>query len=384
MKRGILMEHRRGYSIIMTSDGHFQKAKRIKNTEIGEEVHYETIKLEIISPQFPGSKKRKFTPIRLLVMASILLLCIMPFYFIVGEDKTYAYVNVDINPSIELGIDKGLTVRSITPLNADGIDVVSALTDVKKESLENAIIEIMNKSEEAGLLENGKNMLLGISYATKESQDIQVIDQLQEYFSVEQSDWIITTFKVPKEVRDMANEDSKSMNEVMAQKLIQEDESSVKEDNKVKKINEKEKEIIETFYTNTKDKDIILEQEQEQNEMEKPVEHNITPSISSEEEKHKKSDKKERRENNQNNADQDLKVKENKSNGNKRDEKKSNGENKHKKDGEKKDKQQQNNGKNKQNKDKKHKDKNKVKNNKKSNHKFDNNGKNKDKNNRSD
>lgn len=253
MKKGIVMELHRKYTIIMTEEGSFQKTIPVRDAEIGTEVVYEPLKANKGSLFFFYPSQKLNVPIRLLAMACIVLLFISPFYFLAGNEETYAYINIEINPSIELEIDEGLHVQAIEPLNKDATSIVEGLTDYQNKNIETVIEMIMNKSEASGLIKNGKNMLVGVSYVAEDkAKNATIINHLKGYFKHENPNWKIAAFKVPKDIREKAQNSNKSMNEVMATTIIETDNDTAGNINN--NINDNDKAIINSFYNENKNK----------------------------------------------------------------------------------------------------------------------------------
>ncbi|MFC4559109.1 hypothetical protein ACFO3D_13000 [Virgibacillus kekensis] len=265
MKKGILMETNRRYSIMMRSDGVFERTKPVQGVSIGEEVRYQPL------PEKRGfallSGKTVGAPYRITAMACMLLLLVMPFYFVLQTDSTYAYVNIDINPSIELEIDEDLEVTSVNPLNEDGQVIADKLEGYKGDKLNLVIDYIVTESEKLGLLSNGKNMLVGVSYLSDQT-DVSVLSTVDDYFMTNNQDWNIATFNVPKEIREQAHKNKQSMNKIMAAGYAEsgkEIETQVAESGDV---NEQEKAIINSFFnagepeiTVTESEEVIEEQD---------------------------------------------------------------------------------------------------------------------------
>ncbi|WP_077357298.1 anti-sigma-I factor RsgI family protein [Virgibacillus halodenitrificans] len=246
MKKGIVMEKHSHYTIVMEKGGAFYKAKPI-DAMVGSEVCFEP---------FDGNKKtfllfptkKVSTSVRLLSMACVLLLLVLPFYFIVSVNKTYAYVNIDINPSVELELNKDLKVQSIHSLNKDGKELVSNLSDYKNQNVEKVIRMIMKESEHSGMINDQKNILVGVSYANGEVKDISVLEQVDNSFQKKRTDWSVVTFNVPKHVREEAKNSNKSMNELMAG-LVNKDQNKQGSVS----MNDQERAIIHSFYTDDND-----------------------------------------------------------------------------------------------------------------------------------
>lgn len=244
MSKGIVMERHRTYSIVMTSDGGFHKVKPVKDAGIGTEVSYEVL----------VSKKKNIVyfqhhkPAKYIAIACVLILFVMPFYFLIGQSKTYAYVNLDINPSLEIELNKDLQVVSISPLNDDAETLVKQLSHYKDKKIEQVIEQIMNKSDTLGLTKSGKNVLVGVSYV--DNKDTAILDTVDAYFSTHKTAWGIATFKVPKEIREHALEKDISMNKAMADSLDESADPAIKVTQT--RVNDEEKELIHSFYTNSK------------------------------------------------------------------------------------------------------------------------------------
>ncbi|MGJ9459286.1 anti-sigma factor domain-containing protein [Oceanobacillus sp. CF4.6] len=253
MKKGIVLERHRDYTIIMTKDGSFEKALLVEgNADVGEEVSYNPLKSEKKRTLLFSWEKMNI-PVKTLSMACIILLFVLPFYFLSGQKETYAYVTVDINPSIEMEVDKDFYVQHIRALNDDASTILKDLIDFKNQDVETIIDQIINKSEHNGMVNEEKNMIVGISYVDDGSdRDVSTVPvNLQSYFS-NISGWTIATLVVPKDIREQAKNKETSMNEVMALEIIGEDSSdSVKEDS----FDPNDKAIINSFYNADTDED---------------------------------------------------------------------------------------------------------------------------------
>lgn len=278
MKKGIILEQKKDYTVVLTKDGLFQKASPILHADIGAEVDYEPLPRK---ESFLGSQIRK-KRVHMVAIACLLLVLAIPLYFMIGEDSTYAYVNVDINPSIELEVDKQLYVSSITPLNGDATLIVNDLQEGKK--LEFIIEQIMKKSESDGLLNNGKHMLVGVNYVG--AKETSILDRLNDHFATVGSGWEIVTIRIPTEIREKAQKTHKPMNEVMAEELG-------KSNSEKQSIDVKEREIIQSLYNLKQEKDESdAKQESTNNVQAQPV--TITEKSSAHRNKNKKNHVKEK------------------------------------------------------------------------------------------
>src|SRR5699024_11409561 len=115
------------------------------------------------------TKKNRRTSVGLLATVCMLLLIAMPFYFIMGKEETYAYVNIDINPSVELKVDHTLHVHDMTPLNEAADKIDRKISEYKHKNLEKVIAMSMKKSEEEGFINKRTTMIVAVSFKGKET-----------------------------------------------------------------------------------------------------------------------------------------------------------------------------------------------------------------------
>lgn len=248
MKKGIVMEKHRRYAIILTKEGSFLKSEPIKHADIGVEVRYQPLKSKKgILLYFPAGKKFS---IPILALACLLICMILPVYTAPATSKTYAYVNVELNPSVELQVDEDLKVDAIRAINKDATKIVNTLTNYQGKRVENVIEMIVEQSEKSGLMENGKNMLVGVSYDVEETEE-RIEEVIEQYFSSNEDSWNIAAFHVPENVRKTAEKEERSMNEIMAESLLGEEQrlSAAKASGK-EELDDEERAIIHHFYPN--------------------------------------------------------------------------------------------------------------------------------------
>jgi hypothetical protein len=165
------MDINREYIVVLTPDGEFAKAKREKATyELGEEVPvklYSSRKRQNQHRQHSKWRRMAFTS---LVIAAALLLFFIPF----GQNKqeVFAYVSIDINPSIEIGVNPSYEVISLTGYNEEGKEIIAKLKKKwKYESFKKVANRILEKSKEEGYLHKDKEILVTTSYRDETSKE---------------------------------------------------------------------------------------------------------------------------------------------------------------------------------------------------------------------
>jgi Anti-sigma factor N-terminus len=160
MKKGIIMEIRRDVLIMMTPDGQFMNGKKTPNQHytIGEEIPFFPVK--------GGSQlkvKRNWKAAASILTAAVLILTLFSASFL-QSNKAYAYVSVDINPSLELSLNKERQVIDMTPYNEDGEVLIEKLEDWEKEDVSEVAEEILLVSEKLGYLKKDQNVWITSSF----------------------------------------------------------------------------------------------------------------------------------------------------------------------------------------------------------------------------
>lgn len=165
MKKGIILEMDHKYLTLMTPEGKFLKAEKEKRPyEIGEEILFTPFQPRkySISNFFHLSIKK--TSIISTAAAAALTLCIVPGMF---DKKVSAYMTIDINPSIELGLDEQLRVIEMKGLNTEGKDVVKEISDWDNKSVNTVTDEIVKLTKKIGYLKNQKQIVVSTTVMDK-------------------------------------------------------------------------------------------------------------------------------------------------------------------------------------------------------------------------
>lgn len=239
MNKGIIMEKHRHYNIVLTHDGSFKKVKIAhEDNLIGEEIKFEPY----ISKSFFNKDIQLPAIMKLGSIAALIAIFVFFCFSFVGGNKTYAYITVDVNPSIEIEVDDLLRVQNISALNEDAEILLQELSNNQHGNLELVIEEIIYKSEKLNMNNEKKNMLIGVSYINETER--KIIKNINQHFNHKSTDWEIITFNVPHEVRQKAVENQTSMNEQFAN-LIGDKNNRFKD--KIK-IDEEQRNHIKSFY----------------------------------------------------------------------------------------------------------------------------------------
>jgi hypothetical protein len=174
MNKGMILELKGETAIVLTPEGEFRSIaqKKQQRWQIGEEVDLPPARGEV--PQLKR-KKRVFIP-SIALAASLLLVIVSIFSFLPfgGDQTAVAYVNVDINPSVEISINKSLEVIDLVGLNQEGKQIVSIMEDWSREPLDQVTTNMIMIARLQGFLTENQDVLVSTSFVDEESESLYV------------------------------------------------------------------------------------------------------------------------------------------------------------------------------------------------------------------
>lgn len=155
---GICIELNQDRSIFLMKDGQFVTGTPVGKTSIGEEAKF-----------YPFEKKTliRRQPIIAPVVAAIAALALFMSVLVSPAEEAFGYVQIQINPGIELGVNEQHEVVSIRELNSDGEKLIHQLGDWKDSSLP----EILNRV--IGLAVTEKTKDITITAVEEEGKEIE-------------------------------------------------------------------------------------------------------------------------------------------------------------------------------------------------------------------
>ncbi|ALS29395.1 anti-sigma factor RsgI [Paenibacillus sp. 32O-W] len=216
MRSGIVVQLGKRHLIVMTRDGEFRKVRRTGACQIGQEI--------AISPASARSRR----PFYAAAAAALLLLLALPLAFIphTSAQPIVAYLNMDINPSIEIGIDRDDRVWELRGLNDSGAEVVSSITSkaYKGKPVEQVAAVVMERVAETSFSRafGGEIVITSIvvdaDIAAKSGYELALTDKVNDavresirrIFADESMEIQLTTLHAPKELRDEAQQNGVS------------------------------------------------------------------------------------------------------------------------------------------------------------------------------
>jgi hypothetical protein len=162
-------------------------------------------------PKFPFSMTSSFAA------AAVVCLIVIGGLSGFGRHPVIAYVSMDINPSVEMGIDAGEHVRELKGLNSDGTQLIDHL-DYKGKPLDEITDALIEKAAEKGYFSQGiqteiviastvvKPEAVAVKGETTIADEVRsrVAEQLSSKHEAQAETVEVTAIATPKEVREQA------------------------------------------------------------------------------------------------------------------------------------------------------------------------------------
>ena len=241
MKKGVVLSVHKFSITVLTPDGEFEKSRRLnRDYQIGEEITYTPTGNLLQSYLYFPSKKA--------AVISVFATCMLAFSIAVPRFSNHvsAYMTIDVNPSIELGLDDELQVIEVHGLNQDGKQVVAQLHDWKNEEISDVAKKIVLKTKELGYLNASTRKVIFsktmIDEDKKLSQQLnQEVKTLSKQLPIENGE--VQLIQATEKDRDKAKQQGISTGKFVEQKLNEQKRKNgkLKKDSQRKETSEKNK-----------------------------------------------------------------------------------------------------------------------------------------------
>ncbi|QCJ41849.1 anti-sigma factor domain-containing protein [Bacillus sp. S3] len=178
MKKGIIMQIDEAHLTMLTPEGEFFRTRKQKQDYvIGEEIHFFPIE-NVKASNTLASLKNLLTFKSLWAVMAALLIFLGSFIPMYQNNRAYAYMSIDANPSIELGVNKKMQVVELVGFNKEGKKVISELKDWKKKDISELTKSILVEMETAGFIKKDEQVI--ISTVRNDEPDVKVEKDLQK------------------------------------------------------------------------------------------------------------------------------------------------------------------------------------------------------------
>ncbi len=256
------MEISSKFVTVLTDEGEFLRTNKLleQQYDIGQEIIFPPFREGKRSYSFLLNISRidKWKLALVSTIATLLvIISVLPFY---TPNKVFAYMSIDINPSIELSINNKLEVLSVTALNTEGERIIENLSDWEKQDITFVTNSIIDESKKYGYLIEGSNLLITTVQIHQGSTTKDIEKKLEEKIviiseTLEKDTIHVTSVKSDENTRKKAEEQGISTGKY----LIEEVENRDKE--------HKEGEDAKTSSNHLKNESIIkLENQREKKE----------------------------------------------------------------------------------------------------------------------
>lgn len=176
--KGVLLEKKGNHGIFITDDGEFVKGKH-RDKGIGEEFEIERQAINY----------RKYVAV-----AVVVLMLIIGFGPLGAYADPYGFLELDINPSVELAYNRSMKIIKVSPLNDDGKALLDSIdVSLKGNTLDKAVDILL---ENAKILNYDMNNVV-IVYTKLDVSDETKIEKIME--EINNSNDTITILDIEKE-----------------------------------------------------------------------------------------------------------------------------------------------------------------------------------------
>lgn len=155
-KYGTVLELKKNSAIIMSEGFRYFYVKKRPGMYLGQKIMF--LDEDIVKPTSAILKYSAVAACFVLIVLAVFLSRITLF----DNDGTFAYVYLDINPSVQITIDKNNTVLDTSAVNSDADELLEGL-DTKGMDLKDALKIIFEKSDKLGFFKDDTDNYVLIS-----------------------------------------------------------------------------------------------------------------------------------------------------------------------------------------------------------------------------
>lgn len=281
--KGMVMEVKEAYALIMKDDGTIIRVGNKPGIEIGQKIFF----TEEDVVEYRVSEKNEKTPKKHLmafiaVAAAIILMIIPLFRGVIPMTKSYAMITFDINPSLSIKVDKNQTIVKVEGLNDDAkaLDLDSLKGKTLAEGSELLRDTILNSSD----ITNKDSVIVGFAFL-ESTEDIGFEDDIKGVLNNNFKDFNVMYLKGNKDDLKMAKEKGVSLGKYEA--MLKLDDDVLEEE--LEKLSVPELMDLLKEYSNTPYLDEEMKEEI-QDELEDKIEDNNEQDDDSDDEEHERDD----------------------------------------------------------------------------------------------
>lgn len=178
MFKGIVMEIKDDYVIVMKEDGTLVRIQKKDNLKVGKSIFFFEEDIYIRKESAKVIPFRRYI-VPLGAIAALFIILINPMINRLSNNvsNTYAVLTFDINPSIEFELEENGIIKNVKGINDDGIAL--GVENIKGVSFKDGLIALKELLMKNNYLANNNAILIGFSFMGDENityeEDIQNI-----------------------------------------------------------------------------------------------------------------------------------------------------------------------------------------------------------------
>lgn len=215
---GVLMKQERDHGVFLTTNGSFIRGRaRAIGVQVGQEVEFVPMRSHITSWARLG-----------VAVALMLAIMVSGVSVYLTRPAIAAYVTIDINPSVELGIDRNEIVRSVIALNPDAEGLIAGselvgrpITEALEALMATAAQDGYLKPESEHLIVITTTSVVGQQQTSQETLTAQLDSKVRAMVS-EQEQTVVTSMVAAPEVREEARKQGMSVGKLLVAQRAEE------------------------------------------------------------------------------------------------------------------------------------------------------------------
>jgi len=182
MKKGVILSMDKHFLTLLTPEGEFHRSKKQEALyEIGKEIYF-----------FPYDVNKSKAPLRFFytrpafvsaIVSILLILSFLPSYF---NEKVFAYVTIDINPSIEISLNENLRVVDLYGINKKGLVVIEKIRNWENTDVSTMTTMIVKATKDSGYANNKHQILVSATLLKNDQVLTKKLDKKLEEISKQQ------------------------------------------------------------------------------------------------------------------------------------------------------------------------------------------------------
>ncbi|USK51388.1 anti-sigma factor domain-containing protein [Bacillus sp. CMF12] len=209
MKTGIIMEINERFLTLLTPEGEFLRARKQDGAyALGQEIEFFPIELKNGKKSSPLTILNLFRGKGLMAAAFALMLAIVSLLPFLQNDEVYAYMSIDVNPSIELGVNQKYQVVELVPYNEEGELIIQNIKNWKKNSIHEVADKILLQIKKQGYFKENKEVVIAAVYTEQNKEaDERIQEELADIKQAAQKEQLeVTLLEASEEEREAAIE----------------------------------------------------------------------------------------------------------------------------------------------------------------------------------